>query len=167
MKNGKHRDDMLRWIFSLKLPALIAYLCFCVVISGFALGSFAKIIQEYLTTTYDYRTEGLMVLGQVAFQWSFMGNASWSKRKGYAIIALTVSMIGSLLLLPLIACHNIFTVSVLLATVYFFAVVTFIFAIHHSLIRTEKLPTILTYTWVLYRILLLIYLVFPREGHYG
>jgi hypothetical protein len=25
----------------------------------------------------------------------------------------------------------------------------------------------LTYTWVLYRILLLVYLVFPREGHYG
>jgi hypothetical protein len=158
---------MLRWIFSLKLPALIAYLCFCVVISGFALGSFAKIIQEYLTTTYDYSSEGIMVIGQVAFQWLFMGRTTWLERKRYALIALGVSMIGSFLLLPLIAYHNIFTVSALFATVYFFTVVGIIFAIHHSLIRTEKLPTILTYTWVLYRILLLVYLVFPREGHYG
>ena len=158
---------MLRWILSLKLPTLIVYLCFCVAISGFILGSFAKIVQEYLTTTYDYRTEGLMVLGQVVFQWLFMGKASWLERKKYGIIALTVSMIGSLLLFPLIAYHNIFTVSVLFATVYFFAVVAFIFVIHHSFISTEKLPTILTYTWVLYRILLLVYLVLPREDHYG
>ncbi len=158
---------MLRWMLTLKIPALFAYLCFCVLISAFALGSFRKIVQEYLSTTYDYRTEGILVLGQVAFQWLFMGKASWSKRKVYAIIALTVSMIGSLLLLPLIAYQSFFSISSVWAAVYFFTVVGVIFVIHHSLIVRKQLPAILTYTWVLYRLLLLIYLVFPRQGRYG
>lgn len=158
---------MLRWILTLKIPALFAYFCFCVLISAFALGSFAKIVQEYLSTTYDYSTEGIMVLGQVAFQWLFMGKASWSERKTYAVIALTVSMIGSLSLLPLIAYHSIFAASSTWATAYFFVVVGVIFVIHHRLVVRKQLPAILTYTWVLYRFLLLFYLVFPRESHYG
>ena len=158
---------MLRWLLSLKTPALTAYLCVCVATSAFALGSFAKIVQEYLATPYDYKTEGLMVLGQVAFQWLFMGKALWSERKTYAIIALTVSMIGSLLLIPLIVCQNIVMASSSFATAYFFLVVGIIFLIHRRLIIRVQLPAILTYTWVLYRVLLLAYLIFPREGLYG
>jgi len=166
VKDGKIRDDMWRWLVSLKTPALTAYLCLCVAISGFALGSFAKIVEEYLTIGYEYSTEVLVVLGQVVFQWLVMSKASWPDKKTYAILALTVSMIGSLLLLPLIAYHLIFEVAPMWATAYFFTVVGVIFIIHHRLIVREQLPLILTCTWVLYRLLLLVYLVFPREGGY-
>jgi hypothetical protein len=153
---------MLQWILTLQLPALFTYVCFCVAVSAFALGSFAKIVQEYLSTTYNYTTEGGMVLGQVAFQWLFMVKESWSERKAYAIIALTVSMVGSLLLLPLIAYHSFLAISSIWATAYFFLVVGVIFVIHRRLVVQKQLPAILTYTWVLYRLLLLVYLVFPR-----
>jgi hypothetical protein len=154
---------MLTWILSLKTPALVLYVFWCIGISSFALGSFATIIQEYLAIQYDYSAEALMVMGQVGFQWLFMAKCSWLERKGYAIIALTVSMIGSLLILPLVAYHNFFTTSSVWATVYFFIVVGVIFVIHHRLVVRKKLPTILTYTWVLYRLSLLIYLVFPVQ----
>ena len=128
---------MLTWILSLKTPALVLYVFWCIGISSFALSSFTTIIQEYLAIQYDYSAEALMVMGQVGFQW--------------------------LLILPLVAYHNFFTTSSVWATVYSFIVVGVIFVIHHRLVVRKKLPTILTYTWVLYRLSLLIYLVFPVQ----
>ena len=146
-----------------KLPLLVVYLAFCAGLSAFALGSFAKIIQSHLAVRYDYRTELLMVVGQVGFQWLFMLRSSWAARRTYAILALSVSMIGSVLLLPLIAIHSALAVSPLFATAWFSGVVGVIFLIHHALIVWLKLPPYLTLTWVLYRLLLLAYLLVPRS----
>lgn len=150
---------MLRWLNSLQWPALTAYLFLCVVISSFSLGSFSKIIQEYLTSNYGYSTEALLVMGQVVFQWIFMTKADWPERKKYAIIALTVSMLGSLMLIPLIVYDSINAVSCLWASHYFSTIVIIIFTIHRHLILQERLPPRLTFTWILYRTLILIYFV--------
>jgi uncharacterized membrane protein len=159
--------EMVRWILSLRGLALLAYVCFCVGISGFALGSFTKITQRYLTVEYNYQTEALIVAGQVIFQWLFMIKSSWSEKKTYGVIALTVSMFGSVLLIPLLAYESIVGMSEIPAIWYFFGVVAIIFLAHHKLIKSEKLPTVLTLTWVLYRLLLLACLTIPRHGHHG
>jgi hypothetical protein len=158
---------MLRWIYSKGPLGLISYIFFCVALSGFALGSFAKIIQEYLAVDYNYRTETLMVLGQVIFQWLFMKPSTWVERKKYAVIALTTSMIGSLLILPLLAYSSIYGVSKLISVAYFFSVVAIIFMAHHRFVKDERLPTVLSFTWVLYRLLLLAYLTIPSRVLYG
>ncbi len=147
-----------------KPPLLVTYLVFCAGLSAFALGSFAKIIQGYLAVRYDYRTELLMVVGQVGFQWLFMWHSTWAARRTYAILALSVSMIGSVLLLPLIAIHRTSGLSPLLATCWFFVVVGLIFILHHRLVVRSKLPTRLSVTWVLYRLLLLVYVLIPRSA---
>jgi hypothetical protein len=158
---------MLRWILSLRGFSLIVYIFFCVGISGFALGSFSKIIQRYLVVDYNYKTEALMVIGQVIFQWLFMTKSSWSERNKYAVIALSVSMIGSVLLMPLLAYGRIVGVSEIPAIGYFFGVVAIIFLTHHKLIKQATLPIVLTLTWVLYRLLLLVYLIIPWNGDHG
>ena len=150
--------SLLRRLLALPPLALGLYLGLTVVVSGFALGSFAKIFQPYLAVVYDYRTEALMVCGQVAFQWLFMVRRSWPERKTYAVIALTISGLGSILLLPLLAYAAIWGTKVPAALAYFLGVVAIIFIAHHRLIQREQLPNILTATWVLYRLLLLAYL---------
>lgn len=147
-----------------KPPLLVTYLVFCAGLSAFALGSFAKIIQGYLAVRYDYRTELLMVVGQVGFQWLFMSDSTWAARRTYAILALSVSMIGSVLLLPLIAIHSASAVSPFFATTWFFGVVGVIFLVHHAFIVRARLPLHLTLTWVLYRLLLLAYVLVPRSA---
>jgi Na+/phosphate symporter len=142
---------------------LAAYLVFCAAVSAFALGSFAKIVERYLAVGYDYRTEFLMVVGQVGFQWLFMRSSSWAARRTYAVVALSVSMIGSVLLLPLLAIHHASPVTPLFATAWFFAVVGVIFVVHHAIILRLRLPQHLTVTWVLYRLLLLAYVLLPRS----
>lgn len=154
--------SLLRRLLALPPLALGLYLALTVVASGFALGSFAKLIQPYLVVAYDYRTEALMVCGQVVFQWLFMVRCSWPERKTYAVIALTISGLGSFLLFPLLAYAAIWGAQAAAALAYFSGVVAIIFVAHHRLIRRERLPNILTATWVLYRLLLLAYLTLPR-----
>ena len=155
-------SSLLSRLLALPPLALGLFLVLTVVASGFSLGSFAKIIQPYLVVAYDYRTETMMVCGQVAFQWLFMVRNSWPERRTYAVIALTISGLGSVLLFPILAYAAIWGVKAASALAYFAGVVAIIFFAHHRLIRRERLPTILTATWALYRLLLLAYLTIPR-----
>ena len=140
----------------------IPYIIWCVGISAYSLGLFVQIIQSYLAIHYDYKTEGIMVVGQVGFQWLFMIRSSWEVRVRYLFIAFTVSMVGSLTLLPLLLYNSLSPISAASATVYFFVVVGVIFTIHHRLIIRNSLPKILSCTWVLYRFLLLLFVLVPR-----
>jgi len=153
---------ILRHLFALPPPSMVIYLVVAIGVSAFALASFARLIPSYLAVGYDYRTEALVVSGQVLFQWMFMGRCSCPQRGKYAVIALTISLLGSILLFPLLAYGAIFGVAEPLAAVYFFGVVAIIFAAHHHLVKAEGLPAVLAVTWVLYRLLLLAYLTIPR-----
>ncbi len=147
-----------------KTPSLLlraVYLMGCVGVSAYALGSFVEIIQAYVAIDYDYRTEGIVVISQVGFQWLFMTRSTWRERIRYMYVALTVSMIGSLMLVPLLVLHSIAGTSTVFAVGYFFLVVGVIFLIHHRLIIRNSLPTILSGTWVLYRLLLLAFVLPP------
>jgi hypothetical protein len=148
----------------MRVLLLTGYLVFCAGLSAYALASFAQIFGQYLAVRYKYRTEILMVVGQVGFQWLFMRHSTWAARRTYAFVALTVSMVGSLMLLPLLAIHSASAVSPMFATAWFSGVVGVIFAIHHTIILRLKLPARLTLTWVLYRLLLLAYVMLPRSA---
>jgi len=154
--------SFLRRMLALPPPAMALYMVVAIGVSAFALASFATLIPSYLAVGYDYRTEALMVSGQVLFQWMFMGRCSWPQRGKYAVIALTISLLGSLLLFPLLAYDAILGASEPLAVAYFFGVVAVIFAAHHHLVKAEGLPALLAVTWVVYRLLLLAYLTIPR-----
>jgi hypothetical protein len=141
---------------------LIVYFLICILISGFALSTFAKIIEEVLEVNYNFKTETLMVILQVPFQWLFMLKNSWHQKIIYSFIALSVSLVGSILLLPIISISYLYQVSNLIAIAYFFLVVAVIFTIHFLLISKENLPARLGITWVAYRCLILAYLLIPR-----
>jgi hypothetical protein len=141
---------------------LILYCVACILISGFALSSFAKIIEDVLEVKYNLTTETLMVILQVPFQWLFMPRSSWHEKIVYLVIALSVSLIGSILLLPIIGISYIYSISNLIAIAYFFLVVAIIFTIHFLLISKEKLPARLGITWIVYRCFILAYLLMPR-----
>ena len=143
---------------ALKLsPLLFLYCTGCVGISALSLSSFASIIQEYLTVRYDFTMELVMVVGQVFFQWLFMLRSPWSDRYRYMVLALTVSMIGGVMLWPLLLFNLWLLVPPPVAVTYFFGVVSAIFVIHFFAIREKNLPDRLTVTWVFYRLLLLIF----------
>lgn len=152
---------MIRPFFSL---LGLGYLGWCIVISGFALSSFAQIVQRFLSVEYSLVKEMSIVLLQVPFQWLFMAKSTREEKLQYLLIALTVSMVGSVMLLPLIGYHRLYGVSELFALLVFGFVVGAIFLLHSLLIARHSLPRRLAFTWVLYRLLLLGYVLYPRGG---
>jgi hypothetical protein len=152
------------WIFSLSTPSLTLYLSICAGVSALALSSFANLVQEFLAIPYGFVSELTIVLAQVPFQWAFMYSTSRRAKRDYMVVALSVSMAGSLLLIPLLILNALAAVSALLAVGYFTLVVGTIFVIHFKCIVALRLPKILTMSWVFYRILLLIYVLTPRNS---
>lgn len=125
------------------------------------LATFATIIAAHLRIQYDFWFELGMVIGQVLFQWAVMWRRSWTERIRYAFVLIFVSLLGATLLWPMLGYHlRVSTLSPLLATAYFFGVVGVMFAVHWWLVKKrEKLPVILCATWVVYRLLILAYVL--------
>ena len=103
-----------------------------------------------------------MVILQVPFQWLFMLKNSWREKIVYLFIALSVSLIGSILLLPIIGMSYLLVIPNPVAIGYFFLVVAIIFLVHFLFISKEKLPAVLGITWIAYRCLILAYVLIPR-----
>lgn len=123
------------------------------------LATFAAIIQPYLAIRYDLWFELGMVVGQVLFQWLVLLKRTWADRLLYAVIVVGVSTLGAALLWPLLAWNHASPVRPLVAVGWFFGVVAIMFAVHWLLVKRAALPTILCATWVVYRLIILIYVI--------
>ena len=127
----------------------------CVLVTAWSLQRFAGLIEGYLSIDYSFTFELCMVIGQVVFQWLVLARASWKDRLRYVPIVLSISLMGSVLLMPLLAWAAVHAVQPLTALAWFFSVVLVMFLTHRHWIGRVGLPWYLTWTWVLYRLLLL------------
>jgi len=138
---------------------MIAVMLISISITAYTLSSFSLLIQSLLTIPYDWKLEAAIVIGQLAFQFPFI-----MKRKRYEILLyyynmLLVSLLGSILLWPIILSNRYYPSSQLVNIIYFFIVVTVLFFEHRRRVRKLKLPVYLCYTWVVYRMLLLPFII--------
>lgn len=140
------------------LNKVIIMLC-CIIITVATLNEFAKLIQHLINIQYDWKFELCMVVGQLVFQFPFIFRRTSAEKMNYYFDMLMVSMIGSLLLLPLFLFNHFYPIDSLLSICYFFAVVLFMFFEHKKRVRKLDLPSYISYTWVLYRFLILIFIL--------
>lgn len=104
----------------------------------------ANIVREFIIT-----------LGQLIFQSLFILKLDKKTILNYTGNLMTVSLMGSLLLLPMLALQTVLNISenTILA---WFAITAFImFMEHYRRIKILELPTYLCLTWVLYRVIVL------------
>lgn len=130
-----------------------------IVFTTWVLSTYASILQEYLSITYSWSFELGMVLGQILFQLPFIYHTSRRDKYTYVYNMLIVSFIGSLLLCPLILINHLFALPPLVAIIYFLLVVAYLFFEHRKRIKNLQLPIYLSYTWILYRFLILLYIL--------
>ncbi len=137
----------------------ITVMLLCVGITAYTLSRFALLIQPLLSIQYGWEFELAIVLGQLAFQFPFLYRQHRSVYLLYYYNMLQVSLIGSLLLLPLILINHWYVCGYLINLSYFFAVVAFMFLEHKRRVKKLKLPVYLSYTWALYRMILLYFII--------
>lgn len=151
----KYVNNIIHYIHRYKL----IYILLALGITTFTLASFSKIVEGYFSIKYNWLFELGMVIGQILFQWIFLFKYSFSKKWTYAYHLLTVSFIGSLLLLSLLLIHQLYSISSIAALCYFFAVVIFMFINHRYRVIKLGLPKFICYTWVLYRLLIFLFII--------
>ena len=91
--------------------------------------------------------------GQIVFQGLVLLLFVKDKILSYIGNMITVSLIGSLLLIPILLASIIAVTGTVFLVSYFLLVVGFMILQHQERVSNLQLPTYLTLTWILYRLL--------------
>ncbi|MBC7487054.1 MAG: hypothetical protein H7282_09925 [Cytophagaceae bacterium] len=127
----------------------------CILFTAFTLSQFSLLIQSFLAIPYDWKLELAIVTGQLIFQFPFLYRKPFTVKLVYFENMLMVSLIGSLLLIPLLLVNHFYPLPIEAHVVYFAAVVATLFFEHRRRVQRLQLPEYLCYTWILYRVLIL------------
>lgn len=152
MEKGKVQPDF-------RLGYRLAYLGFTWILTAFILSAYAKLLGDLLPAGGPSR-EYLICGGQIIFQafvvllidrkkiWTYLGNM------------MTISLGGALLLLPALLLSSFLSISALFYAGWFLAVAGLMLLEHIRRSRLLGLGWPLTISWVLYRLLVLLSILF-------
>ncbi len=137
----------------------ITVMAICIVVTVIILNRYAVLIRHLLSVKYDWRFELFMVLGMILFQYPFIRTKTGKKKLDYYFNMLLVSLFGTVMLMPLLILDQYSGRSDTFNIVYFFIVVLIMFLEHKRRVTKLQLPWIISYTWVLYRLMILVFIL--------
>ena len=137
---------------------IIAIIC-SIIFTAYTLSDFAKLIQHLISIKYSWQFEFYMVIGMMIFQYPFLNKKASSLKLNYYYNMLLVSLMGSVLLWPLLVLAQVYKTTDIINLLYFFGVVLIMFLVHNRRVAKLLLPAHISYTWVLYRFIILIYIL--------
>ncbi len=137
----------------------ITVIIICIPTTAFTLNQYAKLIHHLLSINYNWLFELMVVLGMLVFQFLFIYKNTWRLKLDYYVNMLLVSLTGSLLLWPLIILNLLYHCSDAVNVFYFLAVVTVMFFDHKKRVAQLELPVFISYTWIIYRFIILIFIL--------
>lgn len=138
----------------------VTVMLFCMAVTAFTLNRYAALVQHLVNTRYNWQFELWMVTGMLVFQYPFTRKAGWELKLQYYVGMLLVSAMGSVLLMPLLVLNNYTDAGDVCNLAWFFTVVLIMFFVHRQLVTKLNMPGLLSYTWVVYRLLILIYILY-------
>jgi hypothetical protein len=138
----------------------VLYLALSAVLTSIILLRYSALLQGIVPASNLFR-EYAMCFGQIAFQGSLLLLFRLKKEQLFDYLGnmMTVSLIGGLLLLPVLFLSNFVALPSIFSLAWFFAVVVFMFLQHRKRVRSIKAPAWLSYTWLLYRALVLLFIL--------
>lgn len=131
----------------------ILYIVLATLFTAFSLFQYAKLV-PFLSNTL-FGKELALALGQIGFQYLFIRKINIQDQLHYIGNLVTVSVIGSLFLLPIIMLNQFVALHQYIVLGWFGITVTVMILEHYRRINLLQLPKHLTLTWILYRILAL------------
>lgn len=130
------------------------YILFATFFTAIILFQYAKMIT--LLPKANFGREILLAIGQIGFQYLFIQKLDKQKQLNYIGNLVTVSVIGSLVLLPILLLNQFVIINEYLILGWFGLTVSIMILEHFRRIKLLELPKYLTMTWVLYRIIALL-----------
>ena len=139
----------------------IAYLIFKWMITAFILFNYSKLLEGVIPASNFYR-EFLICGGQIIWQFAIVSAIKKNKTWDYLGTLMTISFAGALLLSVGLVVSCFLSPAPSLFASYFLLVAAFMLLEHIRRSKILELSRIVTFTWVLYRILLLIVILYVQ-----
>lgn len=152
--NKKTPENILQCIPSFSYRYRIIYIVFATIITALALHSYSKLMLN--VPKGDFDRELIIALGQIAFQSLFLLKLDHRTILNYVGNLMTVSLAGSILLTPVLILNQFINIPEIIILAWFAITVLFLFIEHFRRIKILELPTSLSYTWIIYRIIVLL-----------
>ncbi len=130
------------------------YLVFATVVTVLTLYQCASILT--LLPKASMTREILLATGQIAFQLLFLTRNDYKTNLNYIGNLLTVSLMGALILLPMIIVNEFIALPQLAILSWFGMTVLLMVLEHYRRIKILQLPHYLSATWIAYRVLVLL-----------
>lgn len=132
-----------------------AYLVFAWIVTSIILNAYARLLTDYVPSG-DFWREFLIYGGQIGFQSITIGLLRKERLVHYLGNMMTVSLAGSILLVPAIILHNTGLISgSLFYLVWFAAVVSLMFLEHARRVNHLEIHWSATAGWLAYRVMVL------------
>ncbi|MCV2483895.1 hypothetical protein OD917_03095 [Flavobacterium sp. SH_e] len=133
------------------------FIGFTLTITTFVLVGYSNLILNFPKGTIT--RELILAFGQIVFQSLFLYKFNKKTILNYAGNLMTVSLMGSLILTPILILSQIVQLPQMIILGWFGLTVFIMFLEHFRRIKILKLPLYLSFTWILYRILALIFIL--------
>lgn len=151
---GQKVNNEIQCIPDFNYKYRIAYIIFGILATAIVLYRYSEIITILPKGTFQ--RELLLATGQIAFQYCFMFKQNRQTIITYFGNLVTVSVFGSLLLLPALFINSFITIETIPVLVWFGITAGIMFFEHYRRVTLLRLPHYLCLTWVAYRVLALI-----------
>lgn len=139
-----------------KITKQWCYIVFVALITGYILNQFTIHVTNFIGLPPNhYLFEYELAFGQIIWQGIAIQFFSKKQRLVYLVNMSSVSLIGSILLLPLILTHQVFQLPESSLIAYFFLVVSYMIIDHLRRCKLLGLPIYITFSWVCFRLVAL------------
>jgi len=129
------------------------FIGFALIVTTFILFGYSNLILSFPKSTI--KRELFLAFGQIVFQSLFLLKYDKKTILNYAGNLMTVSLIGSLTLSPILILSQFIPLPQMIILGWFGITVLIMFLEHFRRVKLLKLPFYLSFTWVFYRIIAL------------
>lgn len=133
------------------------FIGFALTITTFVLFGFSNLIPSLPKTSI--LREFILAFGQIIFQSLFLLKMDKKTIINYAGNLMTISLMGSLILVPILILNQFVSLPQFLILGWFGITVFIMFAEHFRRVKVLQLPFYLCFTWILYRIIALVFIL--------
>ena len=133
------------------------FIGFALTLTSFVLFGYSNLITNLPKS--NITREVLLAFGQIVFQSLFLFKFDKQTIMNYTGNLMTVSLMGSLILVPVLILSKFIQLPQMIILGWFGATVLIMLLEHFKRVKILKLPHYLCYTWILYRILALLFIL--------
>lgn len=147
-------ESALQCIPTFNVKYRLLYILFATLFTAIVLFHYVKIIT--LLPKGNFSREILLAVGQIGFQYVFIKKVSKQNQLNYVGNLVTVSVLGSLFLAPILILNQFVSIHEYVVLGWFGLTVNLMILEHYRRVSILGLPKFLTLTWILYRIIALV-----------